>query len=99
MKNLKFHLPDKMFQTQCFLRTDQREGKTEEIQPLTINQTTFFANRTKTVAMKTDSASKTPALANEAFIALRTITYGKQYSLDIFDPTNLLHISIISSNL
>jgi hypothetical protein len=60
----------------------------EDIQPLTINQTTFFANRTKTVAMKTDSASKTPALVNEAYIALRTITYGKQYSLDIFDPTN-----------
>ena len=60
----------------------------EDIQPLTINQTTFFANRTKTVAMKTDSASKTPALVNEAYIALRTITYGKQYSLDIFDPTD-----------
>lgn len=60
----------------------------EEIQPLTINQTTFFANRTKVVAMKTDSASKTPALVNEAFIALRTISYGKQYALDIFDPTD-----------
>ena len=60
----------------------------EDIQPLTINQTTFFANRNKTVAMKTDSASKTPALVNEAFISLRTITYGKQYSLDIFDPTD-----------
>jgi len=60
----------------------------EDIQPLTINQTTFFANRTKTVAMKTDSANKTAALVNEAFISLRTITYGKQYSLDIFDPTN-----------
>ena len=60
----------------------------EDIQPLTINQTTFFANRTKTVAMKTDSASKTPALVNEAFVSLRTITYGKQYSLDIFDPTD-----------
>ena len=60
----------------------------EDIQPLTINQTTFFANRTKTVAMKTDSANKTPVLVNEAFISLRTITYGKQYSLDVFDPTN-----------
>jgi hypothetical protein len=37
--------------------------------------------------MKTDSANKSPALVNEAFISLRTITYGKQYSLDIFDPT------------
>ena len=60
----------------------------DEIQPLTINQTTFFANRTKTVAMKTDSADKSPALVNEAFISLRTITYGKQYALDIYDPSN-----------
>ena len=60
----------------------------EEIQPLTINETTFFANRTKTVLMKTDSASKTPVAVNEAFISLRTITYGKQYALDVFDPTN-----------
>ena len=51
-----------------------------EIQPLTINETTFFANRTKTVYMLNDSASKSPALVNEAFISLRTITYGKQYS-------------------
>ena len=60
----------------------------DEIQPLTINQTTFFANRTKTVYMLNDSASKSPALVNEAFISLRTITYGKQYALDVFDPKN-----------
>ena len=60
----------------------------DEIQPLTINETTFFANRNKTVAMKTDSVSKTPAIINEAFVALKTIAYGKQYALDIFDPTN-----------
>ena len=60
----------------------------DEIQPLTINETTFFANRNKTVAMKTDSVNKTPAIINEAFVALKTIAYGKQYALDIFDPTN-----------
>jgi len=60
----------------------------DEIQPFTINETTFFTNRTKTVAMKTDSASKTPIINNEAFISIRTITYGKQYALDVFDPTD-----------
>ena len=58
----------------------------DEIQPLTINETTFFANRTKTVAMKTDAEFKTKPEVHEAYIALRTISYGKQYSLDIFDP-------------
>jgi len=60
----------------------------DEIQPFTINETTFFTNRKKVVAMKTDSADKSPAIANEAYIALRSITYGKQYALDIFDPDN-----------
>ena len=60
----------------------------EEIQPLTVNETTLFVNRTKTVNMLTDSANKTNVGEHEAFIDLRTITYGKQYALDIFDPTN-----------
>ena len=38
--------------------------------------------------MLTDSANKSPAIEYEAFINLRTISYGKQYSLDIFDPTD-----------
>ena len=61
---------------------------TDEIQPLTVNETTLFTNRTKTVAMLTDSANKSPSTEYEAYIHLRTISYGKQYSLDIFDPTN-----------
>ena len=60
----------------------------DEIQPLTINETTFFANRNKTVTLKTDSIDKTPVLVNEAFVSLKTIAYGKQYPLDVFDPTN-----------
>ena len=63
-------------------------SNSEEIQPLTINEATFFCNRTKTVAMKTDSANKSKPQENEAYVSLRQISYGKQYSLDIFDPTD-----------
>ncbi len=62
--------------------------ESKQIQPITVNETILFANRTKTVAMLTDSANKSPTIEYEAFINLRTISYGKQYSLDIFDPTN-----------
>ena len=61
---------------------------TDEIQPLTVNETTLFTNRTKTVSMLTDSTDKSPATEYEAFVHLRTISYGKQYALDIYDPTN-----------
>ena len=32
VQNLKFLFPDKMFQTECFARTDQKDGKIEKIQ-------------------------------------------------------------------
>ena len=64
------------------------DEKSSDIQALTINETTFFCNRRKTVAMKTAAPDKSPAQLNEAFIALDTISYGKQYALDIFDPTD-----------
>ena len=64
------------------------DEKSSDIQALTINETTFFCNRRKTVAMKTSASDKSPAQLNEAFIALDTISYGKQYALDIFDPTD-----------
>ena len=59
-----------------------------EIQALTLNEQTFFTNRTKTTAMKSGASDKSPALVNEAIIELKTISYGKQYSLNIYDPTN-----------
>ena len=34
VQNLKFHPPDKMFQTEYFLQIDLTQGKTEEIQPV-----------------------------------------------------------------
>ena len=59
-----------------------------DIQALTINENTFFTNRTKLTAMKSQTADKSPALVNEVIIELKTISYGKQYALNIYDPTN-----------
>ena len=65
------------------------DEKSSDIQAYTINETTFFVNRRKNVAMKTDASSKSPPKLNEAFISLDTISYGKQYALDIFDPDSV----------
>ena len=59
-----------------------------DIQVLTINETTFFVNRRKNTAIKSGTGDKSPAQLNEAFISLDTISYGKQYALDIFDPSD-----------
>ena len=64
------------------------DEKSSDIQVNTINETTFFVNRRKTVAMKTGANDKSPTQLNEAFIELDTISYGKQYALDIYDPTD-----------
>ncbi len=66
--------------------TAESDEKSSDIQPLTINETTFFVNRKKVVAMKRDAASKSPTQPFEAYIQLDSIAYGKQYSLDIYDP-------------
>ena len=66
--------------------TGESDEKSSDIQVLTINETTFFVNRKKNTAMLTGTGDKSPAQLNEAFIALDTISYGKQYALDIFDP-------------
>ena len=62
--------------------------KESDIQALTINENTFLTNRTKTTAMKSGTSDKSPALVNEAIIELKTISYGKQYALNIYDPAN-----------
>ena len=64
------------------------DEKSSDIQVMTINETTFFVNRRKNTAMLTGTGDKSPAQLNEAFISLDTISYGKQYALDIFDPDN-----------
>ncbi len=64
------------------------DEKSSDIQVMTINETTFFCNRRKSTAMKSGTGDLSPAQLNEAFVALDTITYGKQYALDIFNPTD-----------
>jgi hypothetical protein len=60
----------------------------QEIQPLTLNFNTFLTNRTKTVVMKTSAADKSPAAVHEAIVEIKTVSYGKQYALDLYDPAN-----------
>ena len=59
-----------------------------DIQPLTLNQSTFLTNRTKTVAMKTGASDLSPAEVHEAIIEITTVSYGKQYALDLYDPAD-----------
>ena len=61
-------------------------AKSSDIQVMTVNETTHFVNRLKNTAMKTALADKSPPRINEAYIELDTISYGKQYALDIYDP-------------
>ena len=78
-------LPTVNNNTQTYL-----SGWTEEsqIQALTLNEQTFLTNRTKTTQMKSGASDKSPALVNEAIIEIDTVSYGKQYALNIYDPAN-----------
>ena len=78
-------LPNVSNNTQTYL-----SGWTEstDIQALTLNEQTFFTNRKKTTAMKSGASDLSPALVNEAIIELKVISYGKQYALNIYDPSN-----------
>ena len=64
------------------------DEKSSDIQVMTINETTFFCNRRKNTAMKTGVNFLSPPRVNEAYIELDSISYGKQYALDIYDPSN-----------
>ena len=64
------------------------DEKSSDIQVLTINETTFFVNRRKNTAILSTPNKQSPAKLNEAYIELDTISYGKQYALDIYDPTD-----------
>jgi len=85
-------LPTVNNNTQTYLSnwTDQ-----SDIQALTLNEQTFLTNRTKSTAMKpvkdsngTVTGDGSPELVNEAIIELKTISYGKQYALNIYNPAN-----------
>ena len=57
----------------------------DDIQTLTLNDTTFILNRTKPTGMTADVA---PTQDNQAFVELKQIKYASQYNLDIFNNTN-----------
>ena len=59
----------------------------EDLQTLTLNDFTYINNRSITTEMDTT----TEPLGNfqkEIFVELKTISYSKQYSLNVFDNTN-----------
>ena len=64
------------------------DEKSSDIQVNTINETTFFVNRRKDTAILQADKDKSPAQLNEAFVSLDTISYGKQYALDIYSPAD-----------
>ncbi len=56
----------------------------DDIQTLTLNDTTFINNRTKATAMTSTVEAAQP---NQAFVELKQIKYASQYNLDIFNST------------
>ena len=58
----------------------------EDLQTLTLNDFTYINNRTKTVEMDTVTEPDLNFL-KECFIELKTISYAKQYALNLFDDT------------
>ena len=56
-----------------------------DIQTLTLNDFTYIANRTKTVAMQGNSGSVNPSRPAEAYIELKKVAYASQYSVNLFD--------------
>ena len=56
-----------------------------DIQTLTLNDYTYITNRTKRTEMSTEDLA--PARSPEAFIELKSVSYGKQYSFSIYDST------------
>lgn len=59
-----------------------------EIQSLTINDTTFLCNRTKTVAMTGDTAVAKPHQYS-AYVELKQVLPRRMYALNIFSNTSL----------
>ena len=58
----------------------------EDLQTLTLNDFTYINNRTKTVEMDTLTEPDTN-FGKEIFIELKSISYAKQYAVNVFDST------------
>ncbi len=59
----------------------------EDIQTLTLNDFTYLNNRSITTEMDTTTEPDTN-FQKEIFVELKTISYAKQYALNVFDNTN-----------
>ena len=64
----------------------------EDIQTLTLNDFTYINNRTKTVEMDT-TVEPVGNFGKEIFVELKSISYAKQYALNVFDNTNTSTVS------
>ena len=71
----------------------------ETLQFTTINDNTFVVNRNVTAAMKATSVSKTDERPHtySAFVELKRVQNGRQYGLNIHDPTSSTTTSISSA--
>jgi len=64
-----------------------------DIQSLTLNDYTYLTNRNKTAAMAATVETVRPP---EAFIELNKVAYASQYSLNLFDNTDLTTTSTVT---
>ena len=64
----------------------------EDIQTLTLNDFTYLNNRTKTVEMDT-LIEPIGDFQKEVFIELKSISYAKQYALNVFDSTAITTVN------
>ena len=62
----------------------------EDIQTLTLNDFTYINNRSKVTRMDPDPTEKEPLgdFGKEIFVELKSISYAKQYALNVFDSNN-----------
>ena len=67
----------------------------EDIQTLTLNDFTYLTNRSKTTAMDTTANTLEPDtnFKKEIYLELKTISYAKQYSVNLFDDTTTQNVS------
>ena len=61
-----------------------------DIQTLTLNDYTYLTNRNKTAAMAATVETVRPP---EAYIELKKVAYASQYSVNLFDNTNLTTVT------
>ena len=69
-----------------YLYHDGVDSSEEDIQTLTLNDFTYLNNRTKTVEMDTTTEPDTN-FKKEMYVELKSISYSKQYALNLFSDT------------